>query len=68
MKVTDEKDRSRRINITKYVLLLISNCPESISESQTRVKPTKQDAIKGLLEINIPTNIARDRIYWKYLS
>ena len=52
----------------KYLSLLISNCPESISVSQTRVKPTKQDEIKGVLEINMPTNIAKDKIYWKYLS
>ena len=46
----------------------MSNCPESISVSQTRVKPTKQDESKGVLEINMPTNIAKDKIYWKYLS
>ena len=44
---------------------MISNCPESISESQTRVKPTKQDEIKGVLEINMPTNIDRDKIVFK---
>tara|TARA_Y100000768_G_scaffold30413_1_gene20134 strand:- start:275 stop:379 length:105 start_codon:yes stop_codon:yes gene_type:complete len=33
-----------------------------------RVNPTKQDEIKGVLEISMPTNIAKDRIYWKYLS
>ncbi len=46
----------------------MSNCPESISVSQTRVKPTKQDEIKGVLEINMPMNMPKDKIYWKYLS
>ena len=67
-KVTDEKDSSRRIKTKKYLSLLISNCPESISVSQMRVNPTKQDEINGVLEISMPTNIAKDRIYWKYLS
>ena len=67
-KATDEKDNTKRVNITKYLSLFTSNCPESISVSQTNVKPTKQDDIRGVLEINIPTNIDRDKIYWKYLS
>ena len=46
----------------------MSNCPESISVSQTRVKPTKQDEIKDVLEINIPMSMPKDKIYWKYLS
>ena len=29
---------------------------------------TKLDDIKGVLEINMPTNIDKDKIYWKYLS
>ena len=62
---TEEKDSNKTVRTTRYWWDLISNCPISISVSQTNVKPTKQDVINALLEITTPTNIAKDRIYWK---
>ena len=62
---TEEKDSNKTVRTTRYCWDLISNCPMSISVSQTIVKPTKQDVINALLEITTPTKIANDRIYWK---
>ena len=39
-----------------------------LSEDNLEENVELLEKIKGVLEINMPTNIAKDKIYWKYLS
>ena len=62
---TEENDNNKTVRIMMYCSDFKLNWPINISVSQINVSPTKQAVIRGLLEIKTPTNIARDKIYWK---